>query len=109
MKKLILELYRVENLVFGRVEYMDESLRGVGMLAENSTFAIISGNYPSLVHGVLYVDGYDIDANGTIFSQLYENTTAAKEVVKNICELVDEINRDKKIEIKESLVIEKIL
>ena len=109
MKKLILELYRVESLVFGRVVHMDESLRGGGTLAENSEFQIPSSVNSSLYGNVLYINGVRKGDDGILFSYHYESTNEAKKIVENISELVAEINNKEDIKKKESLFIEKIL
>ena len=109
MKKLILELYRVESLVFGRVVHMDERLRGVGTLAGNLRFQIRSNAMSNLYGNVLYINGASKEDDGILFSYHYDDTTEAMKVVENISELVAEINNKEEIKEIESLFIEKIL
>ena len=109
MKKLILELYRVESLVFGRVVHMDESLRGVGTLAGNWRFQIRSNAMSSLHRNMLYINGVSKDDDGILFSYHYEDKNEAKKAVEIISELVAEINNKEEIKEIESLCIERVL
>lgn len=104
MKKLEIELYRYENLVFGKVIYQDESLRVKGTIVEKDNFKIESRSGPAL-HGTrLFICGENKQFDKDIFYyQFYDEETAIK-TCKKIIDCVDSINREVKMPSLERMI-----
>lgn len=92
MKKLEIELYRYENLVFGKVLNQDKSFRGRGIITEVNGFKILSGVAPALISKKLFIQGNDKELDNSIFCYLFEDSAEAIEVCKKIKKCVDFIN-----------------
>lgn len=105
MKKLEIELYRYDNLVFGRVLCQDGSLRARGEIVEKDDFRIISYSSPDLTVKELYVRGNDKKADNRIFCYQFRNEETAIKTCKKIKDCVDLINS----EVKMSSSVERIL
>lgn len=103
MDKLKIELFRYENLVFGKVLGMDESLRGCQKLVSNSTFEIFSDALPALDNGKLYVRGNDHFEDDKIFEHLFESPEKAINICEYIKELVGQINEVKDEPVKQNV------
>lgn len=101
-ERLKIELFRYENLVFGKVIHMDESLRSIGVLAQNNfgDFAIKSNRQPQLDNNNFFVKGRLEDKDSEVFNYKFESIEQAIKSCENIKVLVDKIN---KIEIKEEV------
>jgi hypothetical protein len=110
--KLEIELYRIDNLVLGRVTHMDEELRGTGSLAKKGgqgDFGIVSSATSELRARQLFVRGDGKRSDNQRFSYAYGTPEQADKVCKIIRELVNEINNDgneKKEEIKDWALVE---
>lgn len=95
--RLILELGRYRELVFGRVVVMPESLRGKGEVCnitgtDGENFTIRSSVSPELCgHGV-YIAGDARDRDDLCFYKRYPNEATAISVVANIKTCVKKIN-----------------
>lgn len=98
MERLEIELFRYENLVFGKVLKMDEGLRKASLLAEKKGFTVESSSYPALSSDILYIRGDQKDKDEKIFSREYNDVKEAIKACENIKELVDKINSVKKVE-----------
>ena len=113
MKKLEIEIYRLENLLFGKVLHMDESLREKGVLASvdgDICFEIESSARPQLVNNILYVWGSNTSRDGELFSYLYDDIDEAKIAAKSIVNIVDKINDSESSSAKSCLgKIEKVI
>lgn len=89
--KLDIEWFRYRELLFGRVVYMDETLRE-DLRVGNSDFAISSVYNPALVPNALFVRGSDRSKDKKVFSCCFTSKEEAIEVAKNIQNLLQEIN-----------------
>ncbi len=96
MKKLEIELYRYESLVFGRVIYQDESLRHRGPIVEKDGFQIGSHLNPALCSTNLFIRGeLEKTDNNIFYCPFFDEKTAIK-TCKKIVDCVDLINSGKK-------------
>lgn len=96
MKKLEIELYQYENLVFGKILYQDESLRDDVKIVEKNGFSIGSFAHPELVENSLYIRGVcEKQDNNVFYYQFCDEETAIKTCEK-IKECVDLINGEGK-------------
>lgn len=94
MKKLEIELYRYDTLVFGKVLYMDESLRAKGTLEKHNGFSIISNYSPYLSDTQLYIQGMDREFDTCVFANTYSSIEETKETIDNIKACINAINSD---------------
>lgn len=95
--KLTLELYRYENLVFGKCKYLEESLKGTGVLSENSRYQILSDIEPGIEiqenqKTKLNVWGNNGAANNQAFSHVFGDPEAAEEFTINIARMTNRLN-----------------
>lgn len=95
--KLTLELYRYENLVFGKCKYLLESLKGTGVLIENGRYQIISDTEPGIEMQEgqkmkLSVWGNNAAANDQAFSYVFSDPEAAEEFTINTARLTNRLN-----------------
>ena len=101
-KKLEIELFRYENLLFGKILHMDESLRGAGTLYKGKLTEIYSENSPQLAEidpgtpqsraSVLFVRGLAENCDNDIFGFNYKDKERAIEIAKDIEKGIDFIN-----------------
>lgn len=91
-KKLEIELFRYENLLFGKVLYMDEDLRGVGALYAEGSIRIESRAVPALEGGVLYLRGESEEEDNCAFSEKYKSNKEALEMANRIQRGINCIN-----------------
>lgn len=103
MKNLEIELYRYKELVFGRVLYMDERLRGKGILASVDNFTIKSRIVPQLGYGTLHVCGNERKGDVRVFFCGYETESEATEVCEKIAALVNIVNNSDKTKIENNI------
>lgn len=104
MERLKIELFRYENVVFGKILEMDESLRDKGRIAEVDGFEIVSECCPDLDESSLYVRGSD-RGDSDVFSCNCDSVAKAIEICEAIKTLVDKINSVKVEEVAESKVL----
>lgn len=91
-KKLEIELFRYENLLFGKVLHMDESLRDTGTLYKGKLVEINSVGAPDLNEDTLFVRGIAKSLDDNIFKHTYYNEEEAIEVAKDIENGINFIN-----------------
>lgn len=91
-KKLEIELFRYENLLFGKVLHMDESLRGTGVLYSEDSIKIESRAVPALEGGVLYLRGVGEDEDNCAFFEKYRSNEEAFEMANRIQRGINYIN-----------------
>ena len=91
-KKLEIELFRYENLLFGKVLHMDEDLRDAGTLYEGKLVEINSAGSPDLKKDILFVRGIAKSCDNNIFKYIYCNEEEAIEVAKDIENGINFIN-----------------
>ena len=104
MERLKIELFRYEELVFGKILEMDESLRDISEIVDNGTFRIYSESCPDLDETSLYIRGTD-EESSDVFSCKCHSVAKAIEICESIKMLVDEINSVKEAGIIESKVL----
>lgn len=104
MKKLEIELYQYENLVFGKILYQDESLRDSGIITEKNGFEIESVSFPALQKAKLLIRGKNKRFDNDIFYYHYCDKETATKICKTIKECVDWINREVKMPSLERII-----
>lgn len=92
-KKIGIELFRYENLLFGKVLYMDESLRASGVLYRGKLVDIRSVGSPDLEESVLFVGGRGKEYDHDVFKYTYSSEEKAIEVAKDIENGINFINK----------------
>lgn len=92
-KKIGIELFRYENLLFGKVLYMDESLRASGVLYRGKLVDIRSVGSPDLEEGILFVGGREKEYDHDVFKYTYSSEEKAIEVAKDIENGINFINK----------------
>lgn len=92
-KKLEIELFRYENLLFGKVLHMDESLRGNETLYEGKEVEINSAGAPELRGDTLFVRGEAKSYDNSVFKYAYYDEEEAIKVAKDIENGINFINR----------------
>lgn len=95
--KLTLELYRYEQLVFGKCRYLESSLKGTGVLAENKRYQICSDVEPGITVAEndktkLNVWGNNLSANDQAFFYAFEDAESAEEFTLNVLRLYNKLN-----------------
>ena len=95
-QKLKIELYRYDNLVFGKILEMDDILRGNGKIWESKdgAFKIFSEYSPELGLDSFEVRGKDKDYDDDVFYLEFDDEEDAKEVCSYIKQGVAEINNE---------------
>ena len=106
-KKIEIDLFRYGNLLFGKVLYMDESLRGADTLYKGKLVEISSVSSPDLKENILFVRGISKDYDDSIFKHTYRNEEVAIRVAKDIENGINFINELEVIE--DSSSVHKIL
>lgn len=91
-KKIEIELFRYEKLLFGKVLYMDESLRGTDVLYEGELVEINSTGAPELRKKILFVRGTSESYDNSIFKHTYSSEKEAIEVAQDIRNGINFIN-----------------
>lgn len=91
-KKLEIELFRYENLLFGKVLHMDESLRDAGNLYQGKLIEINSIGSPALNRNTLFVRGIAKSCDNDVFKYAYWNEREAIRVAKDIENGINFIN-----------------
>ena len=91
-KKIEIELFRYETLLFGKVLYIDEDLRGTGLLYAGDSIKIESRAIPSLDGAILYLRGNDKKADNYVFFEEYSSEKGAIEVAQDIKNGINFIN-----------------
>ncbi len=94
MKKLEIELFRYDTLVFGKVLYMDESFRKNGDLYNNGTFKISSSVHPAIEMNALWVWGRDKGADDCVLFRRFEDPSDALEFIAEVRKGLGKINSD---------------
>lgn len=94
MKKLEIELYRYDNLVFGKILYQDESIRDNVKIVEKNGFSIRSFAYPELVENSLYIRGINDKNDHNIFYYQFLDKKTAIQTCKKIVDCVDLMNSE---------------
>jgi len=96
MKKLVVNVMRSRNIVFGYVLEIDKSLRDYGMIASGGKIVteIQSINSPALDYDILFVRGLHSDLDDKPFAYTYNTEEDAKQVVRDINMMVARVNRD---------------
>lgn len=97
-KKIEIELFRYENLLFGKVLHMDEDLRCAGVLYKGELVDIRSVGSPDLERGVLFVGGRGKEYDNDVFKFLYSNEEEAIKTAKDIEKGINFINEVEVIE-----------
>lgn len=97
MKKLEIELYRYENLVFGKIIHQDESLRDIGIIVEKDDFKIGSYSHPELQVNKLLIRGNDKKDDHRIFYYKFRDKETAIKTCRKIMVCVDLINPEVEI------------
>jgi len=94
MKKLVVGIKRVNNVVFGKVLKMDNSLREVETIVEGGKIIeyLASCDSPELMDDCLYLCGGDTDLDNKLFAWPYDSIDDAKQVVEDIKMLVAKVN-----------------
>lgn len=112
MKYLEIELYKYNNLVFGKVIYQDPEIkRGVGNVFECSNgFSISSETWPQLTCETLYIGGVEEGYDDRVFwNACCDSLDAVTELTCRIEEAVREYNDYMVREKATSNPVEKIL
>lgn len=97
MKKLEIELYRYENLVFGKILHQDESLRNKGTIEKKDDFKIASYSNPALHDEVLFIRGGNKQLDNDVFYYQFLDKETAIKTCKKIVDCVDLINSEEEI------------
>lgn len=98
MKKLEIELYRYDKLVFGKVIYQDESLRDSGLIIEKNGFKIESCSGPAL-HGTrLFIRGENKQFDKDMFYYRFCDEETATKICETIVDCVNSINCEDKMQ-----------
>lgn len=91
--QISLEMYRYKELVFGKCRFLNESLRGTGILAQNPHFSVISDTEPAIVSGSeLHVQGSNDGADNNKFFYDFPSESDAKFFCISVKDLLAEIN-----------------
>lgn len=95
--KLTLELYRYEQIVFGKCRYLLEGLKGTGVLIENGRYQIISDTEPGIQiadgqKNKLGVWGNNTAANDQAFYHAFSDAEEAEEFTINAARLYNRLN-----------------
>ncbi len=108
--KIVLEVGRYHNLVFGRVLEMPERLRSTGRIAIVDGFELSSNIVPELDRHKdhLYLRGSNEECDGHAFCRCFSSSVRAEEIVEMIraavvkanAELVEEPAETKPIRLK---------
>lgn len=106
-KKLEIELFRYENLLFGKVLHMDEDLRGTGLLYSGNSIKIESRAIPALEGGILYLRGVGEEEDNCAFFEKYRSNEEAFEMANRIQCGINYINNVEPI--NDSLPIHRIV
>lgn len=106
-KKLDIELFRYENLLFGKVLHMDEDLRGTGTLYARDLIKIESRASPALEGGILYLRGVGEEEDNCVFFEKYSSNEKALEMANKIQCGINYINNGEPID--DSLPIHRIV
>ena len=93
-KRLEIELYQYENMLFGKVLHLDESLRGKGLILEMNGYIISSKTSPEMNSYELFLRGENRSADDKMFRYLFDDKDKALRVAKKIKEMVDIINSE---------------
>lgn len=91
-KKIEIELFRYENLLFGKVLHIDDSLRGTDVLYEGELVEINSAGAPELRKKILFVRGTNEGCDNNIFKHTYSSEKEAIEVAQDIRNGINFIN-----------------
>lgn len=94
-KRLDIELYRYNRLVFGRVVHQDDDLISATedkVLARDGGYQIASAVTPALTGNTLYVRGRNKRKDNNVFTYMYASEEQAIEATEKIKMLVDTIN-----------------
>ncbi len=92
MPKLIVDLNRFRNVLYGSIRHMDESLRRKGILASTEGYRIESVNMPQMKANVLCVRGGRTHLDDHAFCLTYKNEESAERAEQAYLELIEEIN-----------------
>lgn len=92
-KKIEIELFRYESLLFGKVLHMDDSLRGTDVLYEGELVEINSAGAPELRKKILFVRGTSEGYDNSIFKHTYSSEKEAIEVAQDIRNGINFINK----------------
>jgi len=100
MKKLVVGIERVDNIVFGKVLKMDEEIRGKDLLASGGEIIdrLWSIRNPALGCVSILVRGTVRTEDNSWFAQSYVTADEAKQVVEDIKMLVAKVNSGDKTE-----------
>jgi len=100
MKKLVVGIKRVNNVVFGKVLKMDNSLREVETIVEGGKLIeyLVSCDSPELTDDCLYLRGGNHDLDNELFAWPYDSIDDAIQVVEDIKMLVAKVNSDDQAE-----------
>lgn len=95
--KVGLELWRYDNIVFGKCTYLQEKLKGKGVIQENSRYQICSDVEPGIIVAEdqktkLNVWGNNEIANEKAFTYEFEDPEQAEEFTINITRLYNRLN-----------------
>ncbi len=95
--KLTLEIYRYENLVFGKCKYLKTDLLGKGVLVENNRYQIVSDIDPNITleenqKSKLSVWGNNELSRNNIFKHTFSDPEEAEEFTMNIVRLINKLN-----------------
>lgn len=96
MPKLIVDLNRFRNVIYGCVRHIDQHLKGSGCLAvcKEDKYSIYSEACPELTNmgQKLYVLGTSEWQDDRAFSYNYDSVESAEEAYEVFLKLIEEIN-----------------
>lgn len=97
MAKLIVDLNRLRNVVYGTVTYMDSELREERVLAEEEDdyeelWRVESSNFPEMAQRTLYVQGSNSSKDYQAFCYSYGTEAQAIRAVEMFEKLIDRVN-----------------
>lgn len=100
MPKLIVDLNRFRNVIYGCVKHLDDDLRDTDRLARGEdeagyTYDIYSaGGRPMFCDGgyTLYVWGRDRDTDRHAFAHVFDSEEEAERVEAKYLQLIEEVN-----------------
>ena len=97
MAKLIVDLNRLRNVVYGTVTYTDSELRRESVLAEEEDdyedlWRIESSSHPEMAQRTLYVQGSNSAKDDQAFCYDYDTEAQAIRAVEMFEKLIDRVN-----------------
>jgi len=108
-EKLKIELYRYENVLFGKILEQDENLRDKDCIFEKDGFKLISISFSYLSSNCFYMRGVEEQYDNKIFVYDYETKKECDAMVSFIKEALNYVNNNSEVEEKDKDKVTKII